>query len=86
MMRFKKVGFPLFIFLIVYWMVAIFLIVFLLSFGIALIFHLKNGNEFYFDFFKESTYSLSKAIPGGGILGGGIWIKAKLQERKDSIK
>lgn len=59
---------------------------FLLSFGIALIFHLKNGNEFYFDFFKESTYSLSKAIPGGGILEGGIWIKAKLQERKDSIK
>ncbi|WP_455813864.1 hypothetical protein [Pseudomonas graminis] len=83
-MQFKKVGFPLFIFLILYWMVAIFLIIFLLSLGIAFVFYLKNGNEFYFDFFKESTYSLSKAIPGGSILGVGIWIKARLQERKDS--
>jgi hypothetical protein len=82
-MNFKKVGIPLFIFLILYWMLAIFLIVFLLSLGVAFIFYLKNGSEFYFDFFKESTYSLSKAIPGGSILGSGIWIKAKLQERKD---
>lgn len=82
-MRFKKVGFPLLVFLVLYWMAAIFLIVFLLSLGIALIFYFKNGNDFHFDFFKESIYSLSKAIPGGGILGFGIWIKAKLQDRKD---
>lgn len=81
-MIFKKVGLPLFIFLIIYWVVAIFIIVFLLSLGIALIFHWKNGSELYFDFFKESTYSLSKAIPGGSILGSGLWIKARLQERK----
>lgn len=81
-MRFQKVGFPLFIFLVLYWMVAIFVITFLLSLGIAYIFYLKDGNEFYFDFFKKSIYCLNKAIPGGSILGGGIWIKAKLQERK----
>lgn len=78
-MKFNKIGFPLLIFLILYWMVAIFLIVFLLSLGVAFIFYLKNGNEFYFDFFEESTYSLSKAIPGGSILGAGIWIKVWLQ-------
>lgn len=82
-MKFNKVGFPFFIFLIFYWTVAIFLIVFLLNLGIAFVFYLKNGNELYFDFFKESTYSLSKAIPGGSILGVGIWIKAWLQARKD---
>lgn len=83
MMRFKKIGIPLFIFLILYWMVAIFLIIFLLSLSIALIFYLKNGNEFYFDFLQESIYALRKAIPGGIILGSGLWIKARLQERKD---
>ncbi|WP_071889331.1 hypothetical protein [Serratia rubidaea] len=83
MMKFKGVGFSLFIFLILYWVVAIFLIVFLLSLGIEFIFYLKNDNEFNFDFFKESTYALSKAIPGGSILGVGIWIKAWFQERKD---
>lgn len=83
MMRFKKIGIPLFIFLILYWMVAIFLIIFLLNLSIALIFYLKNGNEFYFDFLQESIYALRKAIPGGIILGSGLWIKARLQERKD---
>lgn len=57
---------------------------FLLSLGVAFVFYLKNGNGFYFDFFKESIYSLSKAIPGGSILGSGLWIKARLQARKDN--
>ena len=82
-MRFKKIDIPLFIFLIIYWVAAIFLIIFLLSLSIALIFYLKNGNEFYFDFLQESIYALRKAIPGGIILGSGLWIKARLQERKD---
>ncbi|MFP1741049.1 hypothetical protein [Lonsdalea quercina] len=82
-MRFKKIGMPLFIFLILYWVVAIFLIIFLLSLSIALIFYLKNGNEFYFNFLQESIYALRKAIPGGIILASGLWIKARLQERKD---
>ncbi|MFU9138220.1 hypothetical protein [Erwinia tasmaniensis] len=82
-MRFKKIGLPLFIFLILYWMAAIFLIIFLLSLSIAFIFYFKNGNEFYFDFLQESIYALRKAIPGGIILGSGLWIKARLQERKD---
>ena len=85
-MRFKKVGFPLFVFLVLYWIVAIFVIIFLLSLGIAFIFYLKDGNEFYFDFFKKSAYCLNKAIPGGSILGCGIWIKAKLQERENIKK
>lgn len=82
-MIFKKVRWPLFIFLVLYWVIAIFLIIFLLSLGIALIFYLKNGGDFYFDFFKESAYSLSKAVPGGSVLGSGLWIKAWLQQRKE---
>lgn len=82
-MRFKKIGILLFIFIIIYWVVAIFLIIFLSSLSIALIFHLKNGNEFYFDLLQESIYTLRKAIPSGVILGTGLWIKAWLQERKD---
>lgn len=82
-MRFKKVGFPMLIFLIFYWVTAIFLIIFLLSLSIALIFSLKNDNDFYFNLLKESVYALRKAIPGGIILGVGLWIKAWLQARKD---
>ncbi|MBS0856857.1 MULTISPECIES: hypothetical protein [unclassified Tatumella] len=80
---FKKIGYPLFIYLVLYWVMMIFLIVFLLSLGIAFIFYLGNDSGFYFDFFKEATYSLSKAVPGGSILGSGLWIKVWLQERKD---
>jgi len=80
---FKRVGWKLFFFLVAYWVIAIFLIVFLLSLSIAFIFFLKNGNGFYFDFFKESIYSLSKAVPGGIILGSGLWVKAWLQQRKE---
>ena len=83
MMLFKKAGLPLLIFLVIYWMIVIFLIVLLSSFCIAFIFYLKNSNDFYFDFFNESIYSLSKAVPGGSVLGVGIWIKARLQARKD---
>ncbi|WP_143806255.1 hypothetical protein [Pantoea latae] len=79
----KKVGLPLWAFLVLYWIIAIFLILFLLSLSIAFIFFLKNGNGFYFDFLKESSYSLSKAVPGGSILGSGLWVKAWLQQRKE---
>ncbi len=82
-MIFKKVGWKLFIFLVLYWIVAIFFIVFLLSLGIAFIFYVKDSSGFYFNFIKESIYSLSKAVPGGSILGSGIWIKSWLQEKKD---
>lgn len=83
MIKFKKIGITLFIFLILYWMSAIFLIIFLLSLSISLIFYLKTGNDFYFNFLQESIYALRKSIPGGIILGSGLWIKVRLQERKD---
>ncbi|MTD28996.1 hypothetical protein [Erwinia sorbitola] len=82
-MRFKKIGLPLFVFLSFYWMVTIFLVIFLLSLSIALIFYLKNGDDLYFDFLQESIYALRKALPGGIILGSGLWIKSWLQARKD---
>lgn len=81
-MKFKKVGFSLLIFLVVYWIMAIFFIILLVGLGVALLFYLKSGNAFYFDWIKESVYSMRKAVPGGGVLGAGIWIKSKLQEKK----
>lgn len=83
MMKFNSVGLSLLVFLLFYWVVAILLIVFLFTLGIAIFFYLRVGNEFYFDFFKELKYSLRKAVPGGSILGIGIWIKAWLEEREN---
>ena len=82
-MRFKKINLPVFIFLIIYWVAAIFFIIFLLSLSVALIFYLRNGNEFYFHFLQESVYALRRAIPGGLILGSGLWLKSWLLERKN---
>lgn len=56
---------------------------FFIKLGNCIDFYLKNGGDFYFDFFKESAYSLSKAVPGGSVLGSGLWIKAWLQQRKE---
>ena len=82
-MKFRKVGMGLFIFLIIYWIFVIFLAVFLISLGIALLFYFKNDNTLYFDWIKESIYAIKKAVIGGSVLGIGIWVKARLQARKD---
>lgn len=52
-MKFKKVGFPLLCFLIVYWVVAIFFIIISIAFGVALFFYLKSVNNFYFNWKKN---------------------------------
>lgn len=81
-MKFRKVGVGLFIFLIFYWVLVIFLVVFLVSLGIAFLFYFKNENTLYFDWIKESIYALKKAVLGGSVLGIGIWAKARLLARK----
>jgi uncharacterized membrane protein (UPF0182 family) len=81
-MKFKKIGFPLLCFLIVYWVVAIFFIIISIAFGVALFFYLKSVNNFYFNWKKESLYAIRKAVTGGEILGAEIWFKAKLKEKK----
>lgn len=82
-MKFKKVGMGLFIFLIIYWVFVIFLAVFLISLGIALLFYFKNDNTLYFDWITESIYAIKKAVIGGSVLGIGIWVNARLQSRKN---
>lgn len=81
-MKFKKVSLFLLAFLVVYWIIAIFLIILFIGLSVSLIFYLKNGNVFHFDWIKESVYAIEKAVPGGGVLGAGIWIKAKIEENK----
>lgn len=39
-------------------------------------------NVLFFDWTKDLFYSLKVGIYAGTLAGGGIWIKAKLQERK----
>jgi len=82
-MKLKKVGLQLLFFLVFYWIAAIFIIIFVIGIGVAFIFYLKTDNSFYFDWINESIYALNRAVPGGGVLGIGIWIKARLQEKKD---
>ncbi len=81
-MKFQKIGFSLLVFLVAYWIMAIFIIILLIGLGVALIFYLKSNNSFYFDWIEESIYAIKKSVPGGGILGVGIWIKAKLEDKK----
>lgn len=81
-MIFKRVGIPLLLYLIIYWVISICLIVFFVSFSIAVLFYFKV-DSFNFNWVSEFSYALNKSMPSGTVLGIGIWIKAKLSERKD---
>ncbi|AIJ07364.1 MULTISPECIES: hypothetical protein [Edwardsiella] len=43
-------------------------------------------NVLFFDWTKDLFYSLKVGVFAGTLAGGGIWIKAKLQERKKDGK
>ncbi len=43
-------------------------------------------NVLFFYWEKDLFYSLKVGISAGALTGIGIWIKAKLQERKENVK
>ncbi|ARU92688.1 hypothetical protein [Tatumella citrea] len=43
-------------------------------------------NVLFFNWEKDLFYSLKVGISAGALTGIGIWIKAKIQERKENVK
>lgn len=81
-MKINKTGFIYLFILCIYWLFVIFLTVFLVSLGIAMIFYLQDGN-FYFSWEKEVFYSLRYGLSGGLPLGIGIWFMSWIKARKE---
>ncbi|WP_202303618.1 hypothetical protein [Dryocola clanedunensis] len=81
-MKINKTGFYYFLFLCIYWPFVIFITVFLVSLGIAIIFYLQDG-KFFFSWKKEAFYSVKYGLSGGLPLGAGIWFMSWMKARKD---
>ncbi|MFG1172493.1 hypothetical protein AAFN90_02600 [Erwiniaceae bacterium CAU 1747] len=79
---FKKVGFLWLCFLILYCSFLLSVVLFMCQLGVSTVFFMLDGS-FLFSW-KDALYlALKKGCIAGLVLGVGLWIKAKLQERKD---
>ncbi len=66
--------------LMLFFIVATVLILFLVRFGVATVFMIKNGN-LYFDISNAFIDSLERGIAIGLVLGGGYWILVKIKKK-----
>ena len=80
-MKINKVGFTYLFFQCFYWFFIIFMTVFLVSLGIAIIFYFQD-ERFYFDWRKEVFYAFKYGLSGGIPLGIGIWFMSCMKARK----
>jgi uncharacterized membrane protein YciS (DUF1049 family) len=78
---FKKVGIAWLFFLLFYCSILISAVLFICQLGVLAVFYFSDG-KFLFLWREALNISLEKGFITGFILGGGLWIKAKLQERK----
>lgn len=83
MIKFQRASISLLIFLVFYWSLIISLTIFFAVLGVAIFFFLTNGNVLNFDWLAQGISAVRKGVSAGAVLGIGIWIKARLQERKD---
>lgn len=82
MIRFRKVNILLLFFLVVYWSLIICTTIFFVKLSVAMFFFLISDNSLRFDWSIEFTSASIKGTSAGTILAIGIWLKAKLQEKK----
>ncbi|MDU4291661.1 hypothetical protein [Mixta calida] len=82
MKTFKKVGIAWLFFLLFYCSFLIATVLFLCQLGVSAVFYFRDG-QFLFSWEDALNIALKKGSVAGFILGIGLWIKAKLQERKD---
>lgn len=80
---FKKVGTAWLFFLLFYCSFLISTVLFICQLGVSTFFYFSDG-QFLFLWREAFHIALQKGCIAGFILGIGLWIKAKLQERKDS--
>lgn len=83
-MKINKSGFYYFLFLCIYWPFVIFITVFLVSLGIAIIFYLQDG-KFFFSWEKEAFDSVKYGLSGGLPLGVGVWFLSWMKVRKEKL-
>ncbi|KNC17583.1 hypothetical protein AC790_01030 [Pantoea sp. RIT-PI-b] len=79
---FRKVGIAWFLFLVIYCSILMTLILFIGQLGVSLLFYYSDG-EFLFTWRNSLHTALSKGFVIGLLLGVGLWIKNKSQERKN---
>ena len=77
-----EIDITLFFLLVIYCFIAFVLIVMGGCLLGRLLAYIKTGLLFM-DWIKDIKYSLRVGLPTGVLTGAGIWIKAKLQARKD---
>ncbi|MNG65601.1 hypothetical protein D3C79_238690 [compost metagenome] len=82
MIKFQRAGIPLLIFLVFYWSLIISVTIFFAVLGVAIFFFLTSGNELNFDWLAQGISAVRKGVSAGVILGIGIWIKAKIEEKR----
>ncbi|KNC92567.1 hypothetical protein [Trabulsiella odontotermitis] len=80
-MQLNKTAFPYLIFVCFYWFLVIFITVFLISLGVAIIFYLQDGS-FLFSWWEELYYSLGYGLSAGIPLGVGCWFLSWMKERQ----
>lgn len=81
---FKKVGIAWLFFLIFYCSFLISTVLFICQLGVSVVFYFSDG-QFLFLWADALYIALKKGCIAGFVLGIGLWIKAKLQERKTRI-
>ncbi len=78
--RFKKTGLPWLFFLLIYCVFLITIVLFFVQLIVATIFYFGDG-RFLFSWQNAFTSALSKGTVAGTVLGAGIWIKTKIEEK-----
>ncbi|POE06218.1 hypothetical protein BV921_22950 [Pectobacterium odoriferum] len=78
---FKKVGIAWLFFLIFYCSFLISTVLFICQLGVSVVFYFSDG-QFLFLWADALYIAFKKGCIAGFVLGIGLWIKAKLQERK----
>ncbi|MFP1909056.1 hypothetical protein ACLEE6_08275 [Lonsdalea quercina] len=81
MKTFKKVGIVWLFFLIFYCSFLVSAVLFICQLGVSAVFYFSDG-QFLFLWADALHVALKKGCLAGFILGIGLWIKAKLQERE----
>lgn len=80
---FKKAGFAWLLFLVFYCSVLISAVLFICQLGVSVVFYLKDG-KFLFLWENALDVAFKKGCITGLILGLCLWLKASLQEQKNS--
>ncbi|RFS99759.1 hypothetical protein [Edwardsiella anguillarum] len=82
MIKFQRLDISLFIFLVIHWSLIISAAIYFAVLSVSVFFFLTSSIELNFDWLDQGITAIRKGVAAGTVLGIGIWIKAKIKNKK----